>query len=141
MTYIVQRKSRFYVVAYDGIDPITGREQRRWHPAGHSRADAEAIAANLDCKLAAVDTATTADPLTVARYLNEQWLPIRRHDLDPSTAHRYVEPVIAARLGVSTRTVWRWRASGLTAHQADRAAIAAGWHPGSIWDTWWSTAA
>ena len=44
MTYIVQRKSRFYVVAYDGTDPLTGREHRRWHPAGHSRTDAEAIA-------------------------------------------------------------------------------------------------
>jgi len=64
MTYIVQRKSRFYVVAYDGIDPITGREHRRWHPAGHSRTDAEAIATNLDLELAAADTSTTADPLT-----------------------------------------------------------------------------
>ncbi len=84
MTYIVQRKSRFYVVAYDGIDTLTGRERRRWHPAGHSRTDAEAIAANLDLELAAVDTPTGADPLTVARYLTEQWLPVRRHDLDPS---------------------------------------------------------
>ncbi len=25
MTYIVQRKDRFYVVAYDGLDPLTGR--------------------------------------------------------------------------------------------------------------------
>lgn len=89
MTYIVQRKTRFYVVAYDGIDPITGREHRRWHPAGHSRVDAEAIAANLDLELAVADTPAGADPLTVARYLNEQWLPVRRHDLDPSTAHRY----------------------------------------------------
>ena len=89
MTYIVQRKSRFYVVAYDGIDTLTGRERRRWHPAGHSRTDAEAIAANLELELAALDTPAGADPLTVARYLTEQWLPVRRHDLDPSTAHRY----------------------------------------------------
>ncbi len=88
MTYIVQRKSRFYVVAYDGIDPITGRGNRRWHPAGHSRADAEAIAANLDLA-PAVEAPVAADPLTVARYLTVQWLPVRRHDLDPSTAHRY----------------------------------------------------
>ena len=47
MTYIVQRKDRFYVVAYDGTDPATGRERRRWYPAGHSRADAEAIVALL----------------------------------------------------------------------------------------------
>ena len=89
MTYIVQRKSRFYVVAYDGIDTLTGRERRRWHPAGRSRVDAQAIAANLDLELAAVDTPVGARPLTVARYLTEQWLPVRRHDLDPSTAHRY----------------------------------------------------
>ncbi len=48
---------------------------------------------------------------------------------------------IAMRLGVSARTVWRWRASGLTELQADRVAVAAGLHPGSVWDTWWSTAA
>ncbi len=35
MSYIVQRKDRFYVVAYDGLDPLTGRERRRWHPVGH----------------------------------------------------------------------------------------------------------
>ncbi|MGI9016751.1 MAG: hypothetical protein ACR2HR_06545 [Euzebya sp.] len=33
MTYIVNRRDRFYVVAYDGIDPISGRQRRRWHPA------------------------------------------------------------------------------------------------------------
>ena len=33
IAYIVTRNSRFYVVAYDGIDPLTGRDRRRWHPA------------------------------------------------------------------------------------------------------------
>ncbi len=89
MTYIVQRKSRFYVVAYDGVDTLTGRERRRRHPAGHSRADAEDIAANIDTAQTALDTLTGADPLTVVQYLTERRLPIRRHDLDPSTAHRY----------------------------------------------------
>lgn len=32
MTYIVQRKDRFYVVAYDGLNPLTGKERRRRHP-------------------------------------------------------------------------------------------------------------
>jgi hypothetical protein len=41
MTYIMQRKDRFYAVAYDGLDPMTGRERRRWHPAGTNRTDAE----------------------------------------------------------------------------------------------------
>ena len=48
---------------------------------------------------------------------------------------------IARSLGVTTRTVWRWRSAGLTELQADRAAIAAGLHPGTVWDTWWATAA
>ena len=48
MTYIVQRHNRFYVVAYDGLDPLTGRERRRWHPVGHDRDEAEALAARLD---------------------------------------------------------------------------------------------
>ena len=37
MTYIVQRKDRFYVIAYDGIDPLTSKERRRWHSVGHDR--------------------------------------------------------------------------------------------------------
>ena len=44
MAYIVTRNNRFYVVSYDGIDPTTGKERRRWQLAGTSRADAEAIA-------------------------------------------------------------------------------------------------
>ncbi len=48
MTYIVERNNRFYVVAYDGLDPLTGRERRRWIPIGHDRSDAEAVAARLD---------------------------------------------------------------------------------------------
>lgn len=47
MAYIVSRHNRFYVVAYDGVDPATGRERRRWHAAGPSRADAEAIASSI----------------------------------------------------------------------------------------------
>ena len=43
MSYIVQRNHRFYVVAYNGHDPITGHERRRWHPAGTDRADAIAL--------------------------------------------------------------------------------------------------
>jgi hypothetical protein len=29
MAYIIERKDRFYVVAYDGLDPLTGKERRR----------------------------------------------------------------------------------------------------------------
>lgn len=36
MTDIVQRQDRFSVVAYDGLDPLTGNERRRFTtPAAH----------------------------------------------------------------------------------------------------------
>jgi integrase len=88
MAYIIERKNRFYVVAYDGIDPATGRERRRWHPTGHSRADAEAVAARLDAIAeAAVDVVATQ--LTFGRYLTERFMPMRRQRLQSTTAHRY----------------------------------------------------
>lgn len=44
--------------------------------------------------------------------------------------------VLAARVGVSARTVHRWRHNGLTDQQADHAAIALGRHPATIWPDW-----
>jgi integrase len=82
MAHIIERNSRFYVVAYDGIDPLTGRERRRWHPAGRSRADAEAIAATLDTQHT-VEVAEETSPITLCRYLTEQWLPFRKNQLRP----------------------------------------------------------
>ena len=53
MSYIVQRSDRFYVVAYDGLDPLTGRERRRWHPVGSDRGEAEELAERLQVDRAA----------------------------------------------------------------------------------------
>ena len=66
MAYIIERNNRFYVVTYDGIDPLTGRERRRWHPAGRSRADAEAIAATLDTQHT-IEVAEETSPITLGR--------------------------------------------------------------------------
>ena len=33
MSSIVQRKDRYYLVAYDGLDPLSGKERRLWHPS------------------------------------------------------------------------------------------------------------
>lgn len=77
MAYIVQRKARFYVVAYDGTDPATGRERRRWHPAGRYRADAETIAAKLN-EITAAEVTVPSTQLTLGRYLTEQYMPMRR---------------------------------------------------------------
>jgi integrase len=88
MAYIIERNERFYVVAYDGTDPRTGRERRRWHSAGHSRADAEAIAARLtSARLGERQRSTSA--LTVERFLLDTWMPCRHREPRPSTASRY----------------------------------------------------
>lgn len=41
--------------------------------------------------------------------------------------------VLAERLGVNERQVFRWRVYGVTEEQADRLAVAVGFHPWSIW--------
>lgn len=45
--YVVRKGNQHYAVIYEGLDPITGRERRRWHPAGPDRAVAEALAHRL----------------------------------------------------------------------------------------------
>ena len=101
MTYIVQRKDRFYVVAYDGVDPLTGRERRRWHPVGHDREEAEAIAARLDNERDSRPPAV-GGPITLGSFLTETWLPQKRRHVRATTAHRYawfVERYISPAIG------------------------------------------
>jgi hypothetical protein len=38
--YVARKGDRWYAVIYEGFDPVNGKECRRWHPAGTSRADA-----------------------------------------------------------------------------------------------------
>jgi hypothetical protein len=48
--------------------------------------------------------------------------------------------VLARRLDVSVRTVWRWNHHGLSDIQADHAAIALGLHPALVWSDWLTAA-
>ena len=48
MTYIVQRKDRFYVVAYDGLDPLTGRNADDGIPSATTAPKPNELAARLD---------------------------------------------------------------------------------------------
>lgn len=88
MTYIVQRQDRFYVVTYDGLDPLTGRERRRWHPAGNDRGDADALAARLD-RDAASAPPKLGGSITLAEFLRDTWLPQKRRQVRDTTAYRY----------------------------------------------------
>jgi len=44
---------------------------------------------------------------------------------------------LASALGVDRRTIHKWRRTGLSEWQADRAAITLGVHPGTVWAEWW----
>ena len=88
MAYIISRNNRFYVVAYDGVDPVTGRERRRWHAAGSSRADAEAIASSIT-ETNRVPIPRGRDAVTLGDYLTNTWLPERQRRVRATTAYRY----------------------------------------------------
>ena len=97
--YVVNKGTRWYAVIYEGVDPITGRERRRWHPAGTERADAQRLAA----RLAQAATRTEREPgLTLARFVLRQWLPAKALSLRPYTWDSYrrlVELHVIPRLG------------------------------------------
>ena len=100
--YIAQRRDRFYVVIYEGRDPVTGKEQRRWHPAGTDRAEAE----RLMKKLAAAETRRVEGvrSLTLGAYLTSQWLPAKKLHLATSTYRGYERNVLLHVLPVLGRT-------------------------------------
>ncbi|MGB5758617.1 MAG: site-specific integrase [Acidimicrobiales bacterium] len=85
--YIAQRRGRYYVVIYEGRDPVTGKEQRRWHPAGTDRADAERLAAKLATE--ATRRVDAVRSLTFGAYLTSQWLPAKKLHLATSTYRGY----------------------------------------------------
>lgn len=100
--YIAQRRGRFYVVIYEGRDLVTGKEQRRWHPAGTDRGEAE----RLMKKLATTKTRRVEGvrSLTVGAYLTSQWLPAKKLHLATSTYRGYERNVQLHVLPVLGRT-------------------------------------
>jgi integrase len=63
--YVARKRDRYYAVIYEGLDPITGRKRRSWHPAGTDRFEAEQLAERLasECTQAAeYDAVGIADP-------------------------------------------------------------------------------
>ncbi len=96
MSYIVQRNQSFYVVAYNGLDPITGAERRRWHPAGVSRSDAEKIQRRINQQ-----TASGPCERTLAGFMSSIWLGTKT-TLTHATRNRYrwmIDHNIALRIG------------------------------------------
>jgi integrase len=84
--YVVRKGNQYYAVIYEGLDPVTGRERRRWHPAGPNRDDADALAARLASER---DPAARRSSVTVGAYLTQRWLPSKQVALRPSTWASY----------------------------------------------------
>lgn len=85
--HVKRRGDRFYAVIYEGLDPVTGRELRRWHPAGTDRAAAERLAA----KLAKAEKGRTdaTRSLTFGAYMLRDWLPAKKLRLAATTYAGY----------------------------------------------------
>lgn len=55
---------------------------------------------------------------------------------EPGTGADHGLVALAHRLGVTDRHLRRLRTEGLTTLQADRYAVACGWHPAAVWPGW-----
>jgi hypothetical protein len=83
-----QEGNRYYAVIYEGLDPSTGKERRRWYPAGTRKSDAERLVTEL-MKRKNDGAYHPPDHVTVGTYLTEKWLPAKRAQLRPSTFDSY----------------------------------------------------
>ena len=85
--YVAKKGDRWYAVIYEGLDPVTGKELRKWHPGGTSREDTERLAARLAKELnGRNDEGRT---LTFGAYLTTRWLPGKKLELARSTWDGY----------------------------------------------------
>ena len=85
--YVAKRRNRYYALIYEAIDPITGRERRRWHPAGTDRVEAQHLAHRLAAP-AGSDDHRRLGP-TLGTYLTRTWLPMKQPTVRPSTWDSY----------------------------------------------------
>jgi hypothetical protein len=85
--YVARKGDRWYAVIYEGLDPVTGREQRSWHPARTDRAEAEALARQLATQVNGRDD--EGRTLSFGAYLTTRWLPGKRLTLRATTWDGY----------------------------------------------------
>ena len=85
--YVAQKGERWYAVIYDGLDPLTGRERRRWHPAGVDRAAAEQLARRLAAEVNGGDDGAARSASVPTSPCD--WLPGKRLTLRDTTWDGY----------------------------------------------------
>jgi len=74
--YVVKKGKSYYAVVYDGVDPGTGKEKRKWVSAGPRRSDAEKLVTDL-VKRRNQGVSVATEKLTLGEYLTGRWLPIQ----------------------------------------------------------------
>ncbi len=90
MAYVTEKRGVYYAVIYEGRNPVSGRERRRWHGCDDHAAAAK-FANDLTERRAR--QRHTGSSLTLPEYLLGQWLPTKDATLAPSTHARYVTSV------------------------------------------------
>ncbi len=85
--YVARKGERWYAVIYEGLDPVTGKERRRWHPAGTSREEAVRLATALAAKVNGRNDQVRS--LTFGAYLATRWLPGKKLEVAHSTWDGY----------------------------------------------------
>ena len=85
---VARKGNRWYAVIYEGVDPKTGKERRRWYPAGTDRGEAEALAARLGVT-EDERRAGRRSQLTVSGFLLRYWLPAKQLQLAAVTFAGY----------------------------------------------------
>ena len=82
--YLVKKKNRYYAVIYEGVDPATGKEHRRYYPAGTVRRDADRLLTALVRKVHDGEY-IKPEKMTFGEYLTMWWLPAQESQLKSST--------------------------------------------------------
>ena len=86
--YVTKKGKKYYAVIYDGIDPATGKEKRRWVAAGNRRDDADKLVTELTKRSHRGET-VVSEKLTLGQYLTTRWLPVQESRLRASTYDSY----------------------------------------------------
>ena len=80
MAYVTEKRGVFYAVIYEGRNPVSGRESRRWHRC-EDHAAASKLATELTDRRSRQRSAGSS--LTLGEYLLGQWLPAKEATLAP----------------------------------------------------------
>ncbi len=88
MAHIAKKGNRYFVVVYGGINRATGEGIRDWSDGFATRKEAEREAVEIE-KRKHEGSYRSPDRITLADYLNDRWLPLKKSQLSRSTFDSY----------------------------------------------------